>query len=109
MAPDADLLGEVVRRLVAALAPERIVLFGSRARGEHADDSDWDVAVVARSDLPWHERERIGYRSLRGLAVPVELVVLTPEELRADLRTRGSLARRLRQEGRVLYDVREAA
>ena len=41
-------LNEAVRRLVAALQPERIYLFGSRARGDFDADSDWDLLVVVR-------------------------------------------------------------
>src|ERR1700738_1164630 len=47
---DDPVLSEVVRRLVDALHPERIYLFGSRARGDAHDDSDYDVLLLV------HER-----------------------------------------------------
>ena len=43
---DENLLQEIVRRLVEAVDPARIILFGSRARGEAGPDSDFDVCLV---------------------------------------------------------------
>src|SRR5581483_1034211 len=40
------LLGEIVHTIVEHLHPERVILFGSRARGDHHEDSDYDVIVV---------------------------------------------------------------
>ncbi len=45
-----DKLAEVVRRLREAYAPERIYLFGSRARGDSAEGSDYDLLVVVADD-----------------------------------------------------------
>ena len=68
----------MVARLVRELRPRRVVLFGSRARGDALPGSDIDVAVIADSDVPWYEREAAAYLALRGLGAPVEVVVLTP-------------------------------
>jgi predicted nucleotidyltransferase len=48
----SELLREAVERLTRSLRPRRIVLFGSVARGTAREDSDYDLAVVAESDLP---------------------------------------------------------
>lgn len=45
-------LGEMVRRLVEAYEPDRVYLFGSRARGDSGPDSDYDVLVVVPDDAP---------------------------------------------------------
>jgi predicted nucleotidyltransferase len=52
----ADMLEEIVERLVVRFHPERIILFGSHARGEATDASDMDLLVVADTDLPPEER-----------------------------------------------------
>lgn len=72
---------EVVRRLVAAFRPERIVLFGSRARGEAGPHSDIDLLVIAESADPVHVRMAQAQRALRGLSVPVDVFVCTPDEV----------------------------
>lgn len=77
----------------------------ARVRGDARPDSDWDLAVIVDSDLPWCERERLAYRALRGLGIPVEVVVLTPEELEAERGLPGSLSDAVEREGRVLYDA----
>ena len=54
-------LGEIVRRLVDDCQPERIYLFGSRARGNARADSDYDIMVVAaQSDEPAYRRAQPG-------------------------------------------------
>jgi predicted nucleotidyltransferase len=67
---DEDLLKAIVKRLVDAADPERIVLFGSRARGDHQSDSDLDLLIVADSAEPPHRRAVRAYHALRGLGVP---------------------------------------
>ena len=67
----AELLSEIRRRLVAALKPEQIILFGSYAYGEPTEDSDIDLLViVAQSDEPRYRRSRSAYRALRGMGIP---------------------------------------
>ena len=53
--PDT-VLQEVVRRIVAAGDPQRIVLFGSRARYDNSEDSDIDLLVIEDSELPRYKR-----------------------------------------------------
>src|SRR2546422_8533277 len=87
----ADLaLAEIVRRLVAAFQPERIYLFGSKARGEAGPDSDYDLLVVVPDDAsPERRRSRLGYQALRGTGGAADVLgwtcspVDSPPHLRA--------------------------
>jgi len=100
-AHEADVLREVVRRL-ASLAPRVVMLFGSRAAGEARKDSDFDLLVVmdvGDADRPRSLRVR---RLLRGLGVPFDVVVYTPEEWDSFRRHPLALAHRIEREGRVL-------
>jgi predicted nucleotidyltransferase len=97
-------LDEIVERLVRALAPQRVYLFGSRARGDGGRDSDFDLLIVVpASDLPGHARDRIALRALRGLRVPVDVLVLTREEFDRKRNVVCSLPATVDREGRVLY------
>ena len=68
-------LAVLLERIVAALAPEAIYLFGSRARGESRWDSDYDLLVVVPDDTP---REKIvltsTYRLTRGTGVSADVI-----------------------------------
>jgi len=98
------IMPEIVRRLVAALEPERIYLFGSQARGEAGPTSDIDLLVVVpRSDEPGYVRDRAAYHALWGIEAPVDVVVWTREEYERGLRIRTSLSATSERTGRLLY------
>lgn len=76
-----DLLQEAVRRILAVGAPDKIVLFGSRARGDTRVDSDLDLLIIEASDLPRYKRSSRYLRALVGLFPAKDVVVWTPEEV----------------------------
>lgn len=91
-------------RLVDALHPERIILFGSHAWGEPTPDSDLDfLVIVADSDQPPHKRAQAAYRSLMGLGVPCDVLVQTRAETERLGRVRTSLTHRILEHGRVIH------
>jgi uncharacterized protein len=102
-APDPIVLAEVVRRIVEVANPDRIVLFGSSARGEMGPDSDLDLLVV-KSGVPHRRRlaQQI-YRRLLGLTVPVDVIVVTPEDVEQSRDKVGSIIGPALLEGRVVY------
>ena len=109
-APDEDLLqndpilAEMVCRLVDALQPERVYLFGSRARGEAREDSDYDLmVVVSESSLPRYRREQVAFRALCGLGASKEVIVLTRAEFETKRSVVCSLAATVEREGKFLY------
>ena len=98
-------LKAVVQRLVDGLHPERIYLFGSRARGTHiSGQSDFDLLVIVPdSDLPRHQREARSYDTLWGLTTPVDLIVLTRDEFDRSSRVKTSLASTAQTQGQLIY------
>ena len=75
------LLQEIVRRIRATARPEKIILFGSRARGDGEGDSDLDILIVMDSDLPRYKRPVPFYEALSGLGIAKDIVVYTPSEV----------------------------
>jgi predicted nucleotidyltransferase/HEPN domain-containing protein len=107
-ASDQVALAQAVERLVEALAPERIYLFGSQARGDATADSDYDVLVIVpSSDQPGYRRAQTAYHALRGVRLPVEVVVFTRAEFDYQLPARASLPATVAREGKVLYAARD--
>jgi len=99
-----EMLQEVTRRIVSAVHPEQIVLFGSHAWGQPTEDSDLDLMVILdQSDQPGYRRATEIYRSLRGLKIPIEVVVRTRAEMNRGMAVKTSLERRVLEQGRVLH------
>ncbi len=97
-------LGEMVRRLVAALGPERIYLFGSHARGDAGPGSDYDLLVVVpESAQPRYRRERVAYRALCGVGAPKDVLVLTRRDFERRTTVACSLPSTVLREGKLLY------
>ncbi|MGI8549365.1 MAG: HEPN domain-containing protein [Dehalococcoidia bacterium] len=101
-------LDEAVRRLVERLRPNQIYLFGSRARGDAREDSDYDLMVVVPDpDGATIERVQEGYDALSGLLSPVDLLIWPREAFERQLPVIASLPATIACEGRLLYQ-REA-
>jgi predicted nucleotidyltransferase len=94
----------MVDLIVERFQPEKVVLFGSCARGEAGPGSDVDLLVVAESGLPRWQRSALAYRELCRVDVPVDLVVYTPSEAREWSAVPEALVSRALAEGLVLYE-----
>lgn len=77
---EADVLDTIIDRIVEVADPERIILFGSAARGEMGPHSDFDLLVVKSGVHRRKLAQRI-YRNLIGVGRPVDVVVATPDDL----------------------------
>lgn len=96
-------IARLTARIVEAERPEKIILFGSYARGTATETSDIDLLVISRSTLPRPEREVRLTRQLFGSGVPYDLLVLTPEEMEERLRRNGPFIQEILSTGRVVY------
>ena len=80
MNPDGILLNEIIDRIVSASQPERIILFGSAAKGTMGKDSDIDLLVIKSNVHRGKTTDQI-YRSMKGVGYPVDVIVAHPEDL----------------------------
>ena len=95
------LLGQVVE----VFDPRRVILIGSRARGDHREDSDYDLVVVLDDEVPdefLSARRR--YEAHRGLAVSADIVPCREGVLKERGRAVGSFAHAVLTEGVVVYE-----
>lgn len=98
-----DEIQHITAQLVEKYGPERIILFGSAARGELHVDSDVDFLIIKR-DCPPIGRERI--RELHRLIdrnIPVDFLVYRPEELEGRLAMGDPFLKAILRDGKVLY------
>jgi predicted nucleotidyltransferase len=97
-------IAEMVRRIVARFHPERIVLYGSHARGTAGPHSDVDLLVVMEPNGSKRRRAVEIHGLLAGMGVPKDVIVVTPEEFDAYRDAPGTVIRTAWQEGKILHD-----
>ena len=104
-ATDSVALAAIVEALVDCLKASRIVLFGSQAKGEALEESDFDLLVVADTPLSPVERLYVARKATRGFAVPLDLLIYTPDEYDQLKHWKSSAVAIAESEGRVLYEA----
>lgn len=96
---------EMVRRIVERFDPERIILFGSQARGDAGPDSDIDLLVVMETDS--RRRSAVDIRmALDDIVIPKDIMVVPPDEFERHRDIVGTLAYPAVREGRLLHERR---
>jgi uncharacterized protein len=101
--PEAQLALQV-EKLASAIRefnPEKIILFGSAARGDYTAESDLDVVVVMESDKNFFERTYEVMRRCR-VDMPLDLLVYTPEEFESMVERQNPFICRVLKEGKLL-------
>lgn len=99
---DEATLQEIIRRIVQVAQPEKIILFGSAARGEMGPNSDVDLLVVKAGA---HRRKLAMaiYRSLRGVGWATDVIVVTPEDIERYGNCPALIIEPALREGRIVY------
>jgi uncharacterized protein len=98
-----EILQEIVQRVVEVAKPEKIILFGSAARGKMGRNSDVDLLVVKRGK---YNRSRLAgdiYMNLHGVGHAVDVIVVTPEDVERYRDTHCLIIKPALQEGREVY------
>ena len=105
--PVADTLPEAIERIVSALKPEKIILFGSYAHGNPTHDSDVDLLVIMKTRKKRAERYVAVSQVLYPRRFPVDIIVKTPKEVEEAMKggkDNSFFIREIIKKGKVLYD-----
>ena len=104
MTLEQETLDNIIGRIVKAAQPERIILFGSAARGNMGRNSDVDLLVVKEGENAWSVMGRI-YEHLYGVGAAVDVVVVSPDEIERYKDSHSLVIKPALREGRVVYEA----
>lgn len=100
---DQAVLAEVIRRIVEVADPEKIILFGSAARGDMSRHSDLDLLIIKEGGDALDLMGRI-YMRLHGVGAAVDALVVAQEDVERYKNSDALVFRPAPQEGRVKYE-----
>lgn len=98
-----DVVSTMVDRIVGRFQPERVVLFGSRARGDAAEWSDVDLLIVMPDGTDRRQAAIDMHLLLGDMPLPKDIVVTTPDEIARRGQIVGTVLRSALREGMVVY------
>ncbi len=97
------LIARMVKRIVKKFHPEKVILFGSHARGDAGPDSDVDLLVVMEVAGSLRERRIDIRQALHDIPVPLDIIVTRPEDFAWRKEVVGTIEWPATREGKVLY------
>jgi len=105
---DENLLQEIVKRIVEAVNPWKIVLFGSWAYGNPQKHSDVDILVVMDNSIKSrHSTASEVYRALSGLLIPKDIVVTTLNDIEECKDVPQAFITTIIRKGKVIYEKKD--
>jgi len=105
MGIDESLVEEIVRRILAAAAPDKIILFGSAATGDMTRDSDIDLLIVEPDPGDRRKKSVQIDATLSGLGYPFDVIVISTEWFEASKNVIGGIAYPANKYGKVIYEA----
>ena len=102
MSPD-PVVERVVKIIAEAIHPQKIILFGSRAMGTARPDSDLDLVVIYAGEKSKRQVKLDIHRLMEPESLPIDLFVLSPEEMLRQRHVANTLAREVAERGVTIY------
>ena len=100
---DQKTLDDIIRRIVEVAQPEKIILFGSAARGDVGPHSDVDLLVI-KDGVRALDLMRHIYRRLRGVRVAIDVIVVSPADVARYKDSHALVIKPALREGRIVYE-----
>ena len=99
-----DKIKIVVNTIVEKYSPEKIIIFGSYANGNPTEDSDVDLLIIKDTNVPRSKRLREVRKYLRGMKIPLDLIVYNHSEIKKWQNVKQAFITRILENGKVLYE-----
>lgn len=97
-------LKEVISKIIRHYRPEKIILFGSQARGKGERDSDFDLFIIKRTKEDFFSRIQKVEELLWGRKIPLDILVYTPEQVKRRLAMGDFFVEEILDNGKILYE-----
>jgi uncharacterized protein len=102
-----EILSELVEAIVREVSPQKIILFGSRSRGDDRKDSDFDLLIVEREPFGptrsrWKEMTKI-IRLAASLRIPADVLLYSSQEIEQWQNTKSHIINRAIHEGTLVF------
>ncbi len=101
--PDKKILAEIIRRIVQVAKPDKIIMFGSAAKGEMGPHSDLDLLVIKSGDIHRRQLAQKIYMNMFGVGQAVDVIVVTPEDVERYRDSFSVVIYPALREGKVVY------
>ena len=101
----SELMDTIVNRIADNYQPDKIILFGSCARGNAGKNSDIDLLIVKKTDLDMHQRI-LEIQDIVPHNFPLDIIVYTPEEFEENKNNKWSFLYGVMKEGKIIYEQR---
>ena len=101
---DQQTLDEIIQRIVEVAQPEKIILFGSAARGEMNRHSDVDLLIIKECADPLELMGQI-YQNLHGAGAAIDAIVVTPQAVERYKDSHALVIKPALREGRIVYEA----
>jgi uncharacterized protein len=100
-----EALDRIVRRVVEAVDPVAVYLFGSRARGDAREDSDYDLMVIVSDDFPAEQtRPSNAFALIEGREIPIDIALVRWSRFAERSNKVGTLSFEVSQDGIAVYE-----
>ena len=99
-----EILDEIISRIVSMADPDKIILFGSGARGEMKPNSDLDLLVVKSGPVHRRRLSQAIYMNLFGVGRAVDIIVATPDDIKRYGNSHALVLKPALQDGKVIYE-----
>ncbi|HPO50988.1 MAG TPA: nucleotidyltransferase domain-containing protein [Spirochaetota bacterium] len=99
-----DNFNEIINILINKFNPEKIILFGSRARGNSNENSDYDLLLLKKGIKNKIKETQEIYKNLLGLNLAVDILIETPEDYEINKLNKFTVYSNIDKEGKILYE-----
>ncbi len=102
-APDEEKLSEIIRRIVEVAKPDKIIMFGSAAKGKMGPNSDVDLLVIISRDIHRRRMAQKIYKNMFGVGQAVDIIVVTVADVERYRDSFSLVIYPALREGKVIY------
>lgn len=99
-------LDKIVNRISKYYKPDKVILFGSAAKGQYHKGSDLDLLVIKKTNTnPWDRITEIDQNIEHN--IPIDILVYTPKEIKERLSLNDFFIKEIMESGKVLYEKKQ--